>query len=193
MLFCSRCGHYAADGVATCPACNAPFPTTAGSASSVETARAPRPEVEPPSTFVRFAGPRTIDQGPLLVPPGHVRRLVAFFLDGFLMTAIGAVGVLGVIFVGDLPGLALLLLATAGALAYEPGFIARHGATPGKRLMGMRVVNEDGGPVSLGQSVARWVIKCVFTGMVLPVCVPLVAPQRRALHDLFVSTVVVEA
>jgi uncharacterized RDD family membrane protein YckC len=43
----------------------------------------------------------------------------------------------------------------AAALAYHAAFVARWGATPGKRLCGLRVEARDGGPVGAARALGR--------------------------------------
>jgi len=41
------------------------------------------------------------------------------------------------------------------AVLYEAGFLVRNGATPGKMILGLRVVTPDGGAISWGRGIAR--------------------------------------
>jgi uncharacterized RDD family membrane protein YckC len=83
-------------------------------------------------------------------------------------------------------------------LVYASAMLAYHrGQTVGKQVANVRVLREDGGPVDLGRSVAREVVKAIFalTGIlyVVDVLVPLFHPRNRALHDLIAGTRVVMA
>jgi uncharacterized RDD family membrane protein YckC len=80
----------------------------------------------------------------------------------------------------------------------------RNGQTLGKQLVGIRVVREDGRPVDFGTAVLREaVLKQLALGIassvvpVVPFLVdylwPLIDDRNQALHDLVVSTLVVEA
>ncbi|MFA6002720.1 MAG: RDD family protein [Elusimicrobiota bacterium] len=67
------------------------------------------------------------------------------------------------------------------------------GGTVGKRLMGLRVVRRDGGPLGVLRSLARSVGYFVST----PLCnfgflIALVHPESRTLHDLVSGALVVE-
>jgi uncharacterized RDD family membrane protein YckC len=66
----------------------------------------------------------------------------------------------------------------------------RDGATWGKRLVGVRVVRTDLGPISIQQSILR----CVgYVLSYLPFCAGFLMaafhPEKRALHDLIAGTV----
>jgi uncharacterized RDD family membrane protein YckC len=182
MVFCKRCGNYDATASPVCPKCGAGL-LQAGQESVFSDAR------------YYWAAPETeTDDRPRVsaVPAGHVRRFVAILIDSILLVCIGTAGASAFVFIGGFYGVSIFLIAMALAIAYEPGFIAASGATPGKSAMGLRVVNEYGEPVSLGQSIARWAIKQVFNALVVPLFVPLFSKRRRALHDMVVSTYVVQ-
>jgi len=126
-------------------------------------------------------------------PPGHVRRLAAVLVDGLLLSCFMAVAVYAMTSVNSRgASLAILVLALVLAALYEPVFIAAMGATLGKRIMGLRVVNEYGDPVTVGQSIARWVSKMIFSCFVIPLAAPLFISRRRGLHDIVVSTYVIK-
>lgn len=70
------------------------------------------------------------------------------------------------------------------------------GRTPGRRLVGIRVVNYDGTPLTTGRAFLReGIAKGVLSFFTLPLLLsylwPLWDPHQRALHDLIVSTRVV--
>jgi uncharacterized RDD family membrane protein YckC len=72
------------------------------------------------------------------------------------------------------------------------------GATPGRRLVGIRVVDYDGTPIGVGRAFLReGVTKGILGVLGLPLLAsylwPLWDPHQRALHDLIVSTRVVRA
>jgi uncharacterized RDD family membrane protein YckC len=49
----------------------------------------------------------------------------------------------------------IMLIQLLPWFAVEAALLHLHGTTPGKWLLGIRVINEDGGPLSLGQAVKR--------------------------------------
>lgn len=67
------------------------------------------------------------------------------------------------------------------------------GTTPGKRLVGIRVINEDGFPATLGRMVAReWIGKVISACICGLGYVGIVTDgERRALHDRMVHTYVI--
>jgi uncharacterized RDD family membrane protein YckC len=96
----------------------------------------------------------------------------------------------------------LVFLPVAGA-AYAAVFHVTHGATPGKLWKTLQVVREDGQPVGLGvvllrEGLLKWLVfggAAIFVlGLTLlaNVCSALLANDRRALHDRFASTLVVD-
>ena len=134
------------------------------------------------------------------------RRLVGFVVDWMIMVLIAVilVSVLQVDFeAGDglrLPA-AVLIVQGLVAAAYYIGFTVFRGQTPGKMLIGTRVVMErTAGIPGLGPSVLRWVVPGVF--VFLPgVSVVFMGiygwllfdSRRRGLHDKAAKTVVVRA
>ena len=80
----------------------------------------------------------------------------------------------------------------------------RNGQSPGKQMVGIRVVREDGQPITFGSALLREVVvKMLLFETVgsliflLPTALnylwPLWDEQDRALHDMIVSTRVVQA
>ncbi len=84
-------------------------------------------------------------------------------------------------------------------------FLVRwQGQTPGKRALGLRVVGEDGAPLTFGRAVQRELVAKTFLVGVVTVLTfgigflanylwPLRDPQNRAGHDFFAKTRVVTA
>lgn len=113
--------------------------------------------------------------------------------------------------IADLDTLGGLLMIAAGVwtyFLYAPVFMMRsaqrNGQTPGKQLVGIRVVREDRQPIGYGWALLReLVVKGLLIGAVgswffgIPTLLdylwPLWDEQNRALHDMIVSTRVVEA
>jgi uncharacterized RDD family membrane protein YckC len=77
---------------------------------------------------------------------------------------------------------------------YLAGFHAAHGRTPGKSMLRLRVVDENGQKPILLKSLLRGLI-CVMSFYLygLPLAYAFFNPQRRALHDVMAGTYVVEA
>jgi uncharacterized RDD family membrane protein YckC len=92
-------------------------------------------------------------------------------------------------------GRALLTLGAVDipvAFAYFILFNALRGATPGKRMLGLRIVRLDGSPIGFGQAIGRqfaeWLSKTTLGFGYLLIGL---TPERRALHDLLARTQVI--
>jgi uncharacterized RDD family membrane protein YckC len=90
-------------------------------------------------------------------------------------------------------GLAYLLGIAMGA-TYEGLFISRLGATPGKLVLGLRVVRPDGGKVSLGRAIGRYFAK-MLSAIILGIGYIMAAfdKEKRGLHDIIADTRVIKA
>jgi uncharacterized RDD family membrane protein YckC len=88
---------------------------------------------------------------------------------------------------------ALILFSSVLAFGYETFFVGRFGGTPGKLLLGMRVVRADFTRVTYWRGAVRAFGK-VLSDLTLYVGYVMVAfdPQRRALHDYIADTRVVK-
>ena len=88
----------------------------------------------------------------------------------------------------SLPPLLLLLLSP---LAYCVWFWLKRGATPGKELLGLRVVSQDGSPLRIGQAVLRclgYLLSAIFWLGFIAIAF---RKDRRGWHDDLASTDVV--
>jgi uncharacterized RDD family membrane protein YckC len=133
-----------------------------------------------------------------LVPAGLGSRALAAGIDLGLVLAASAF--VGTMLVAAMPlgGLGLAAAITAAFLikwGWHVYFETRHdGRTPGKRLLGLRVVDGRGLPIGLAQSFVRTVVR-VLDGMPLLyglgglVCQ--VERHRRRLGDLVADTLVI--
>ena len=108
--------------------------------------------------------------------------LVVGFVIGILATALGANVAMGVYY------LLYFFIWWFYHVFFE---LSRWGATPGKKIFGLRVVDEAGGSVTLGQSMIRNILR----GMeIMTPFVPLVAffhPRFQRLGDLAAGSLVV--
>jgi uncharacterized RDD family membrane protein YckC len=125
--------------------------------------------------------------------------VVLAFVPGIVVVAEGGRGA----------GVILLLLAFIWAMfLYAPLFMMRagdrNGQTPGKQILQIRVVRQGGETMDFGWSLLReLIVKGLLIGMIgslflsIPILLdylwPLWDEQNRALHDMVVSTRVVEA
>jgi uncharacterized RDD family membrane protein YckC len=84
------------------------------------------------------------------------------------------------------------LLLIGGSACYEAFFVARSGATIGKKALGLKVVMQDGGPVSLGRAFGRFFAK-MLSAIPLDLGFIMVGfdAEKRGLHDYICSTRVI--
>lgn len=76
--------------------------------------------------------------------------------------------------------------------AYVVGFHGALGATPGKLLLGLRVVQLDGEPLGFPRAIARFFAELVSVSAVgVGYLLASLHPERRALHDLVAGTRVI--
>jgi uncharacterized RDD family membrane protein YckC len=87
------------------------------------------------------------------------------------------------------------LIGMAAGWAYHVLFIGLKGATPGKMLLGMRVVDRQGGRPSLGTAFVREVPGKIVSGLVLGLGYIWVAfdGRKQGWHDKMAGTYVVRA
>jgi uncharacterized RDD family membrane protein YckC len=143
----------------------------------------------------------------------HGARLVAYILDGLILT----VAFLVAFFIGTITLFAgssidwtnvedstmdpaavggfvvLIIVFVVVSIAYFPFFWARGGQTPGMRPFGLRVVRDrDGGRIGWGAAILRligmYVASVVFY---LGFIWILIDKRRRGWHDLIAGTVVI--
>lgn len=86
------------------------------------------------------------------------------------------------------------LIQIAMAACYEAFFIAKLAATPGKLVIGVKVVRPDGSAVSLGRAFGRYFAK-MLSGFILFIGFIMVGfdSQKRGLHDMICDTRVVKS
>ncbi len=132
-------------------------------------------------------------------------RFVAYLIDA-LIVGFASVAVQAIL----LPGLRLSTRSSLGAgaialvgiayivgvaiaAAYEGLFVYKFGATPGKMVLGLRVVRPDGGPVSLGRAIGRYFAK-LLSAIILLIGFIMAGfdREKRGLHDILVDTRVIK-
>lgn len=120
---------------------------------------------------------------------------VAFWAIGLVIGALTGGLVSGGFELTGIPALVAMLAYLAVGLGYFIGLEARDGRTLGKRLLGLRVVNEDGTPIGTGASVVRNVLRIVdglFFYAVGAVSI-LLSGKKQRLGDHVADTVVVRS
>jgi uncharacterized RDD family membrane protein YckC len=193
--FCSECGRsFPASSLATigtaavCPDCK-PFylrRIQAGGAQPI------------PAPAVRYAG--------------FWIRFLAIIIDGFIIGAINFVltmpfrmttmfhimngventpGALATVF--GMLGLSIVI-GVVLVLAYNAYFVSKSGATPGKMVLGLKIIRPDGSGISVGRAIGRYFAQ-ILSGMILYIGFIIAAfdSQKRALHDHLADTRVIYA
>ena len=158
---------------------------------------APMPVAAPPAYFG--------DEAPIEgEPAGFWIRFVAYLIDSIIISVLmgiiwvpttfltmrsamseGGPGPLAAI----LPFLAFLLTMTA-SLGYVLWFWANRGATPGKKMMGLKIVREDGEePLGWGTAFMR-LVGYMVSGFILYIGFLMIAfnPDKMGLHDKIAKT-----
>jgi uncharacterized RDD family membrane protein YckC len=131
---------------------------------------------------------------------GFFTRLVAFLIDAFVIAvAVGAVTVVSR-FVGDflrVSGSSLVVLQLVTVLVAAGIYIGYYlllwtlgGVTIGKRIMGLIIVGTDGGRVTFGMALRRYVGYYLSAFMLLGYFWVILDPRRQAWHDKLGSTLV---
>jgi uncharacterized RDD family membrane protein YckC len=140
---------------------------------------------------------------------GFVTRLVAYVIDGLILT--GIMSLVGMVITWALNTLGLTdWFATAGtaqlvaasliivavasiSIFYNIGFWMLAGQTPGKRIMGVRIVRTDGGRLRWGNAVRRqvgyWISNLLWLGYLWI----LLDNRRQGWHDKLAGTIVVHS
>ena len=143
-----------------------------------------------------------------------LQRLIAFIIDAVLTnlpTLVGVVALVFAVIVGTDNGASFLILLTTAlaSLAILFGyfvwwlFALRRGQTPGKQVVGIRVIRDDGSPSDWGYTFVReFVIKFLVGGVLSGMTGgiywmvdhlwPLFDENLQTLHDKMVSTIVVQ-
>jgi uncharacterized RDD family membrane protein YckC len=142
-------------------------------------------------------------------------RLAAYLLDGLillvpviLLTVIIVAIAAGSDTAGWVTGILGFLAYLVVAFLYSPLLMARegphNGQTWGKQALGIRVIRDAGEPMSFGWAALREIVIKAFAVGVASSIIPLIPwflnffwplwdDQNRALHDMIVSTHVVQA
>ena len=124
---------------------------------------------------------------------GFWGRFVASLLDSIILSIIG--WILGFI-LSFLPfwfGTAISIGYAIGSIVYYPGFWVWKGATPGKTMMGVKIVKADGSPIGIGRAIARY-FSYFISIITLGAGYLMIAwdSKKQGLHDKIAGTYVVE-
>jgi len=153
-------------------------------------------------------------QAPAAVYAGFWIRFVAYLIDAVILGVVGIIiqtAIVGSaltlprplpgspISAADL-GVSLGLIGLASLInmvlggCYEGFFLSRFGATPGKMVLGLRVVRPDGTRLSFGRAFGRFFAKAL-SGLILCIGYIMIAfdSQKRGLHDMICETRVIKS
>ena len=127
---------------------------------------------------------------------GHLQRIGAFAIDLAILTAAGAAIALSAEFLAGSDPVTVPLLSAFQLLMpwfyYAAMESSSRGATIGKMILGIRVVDADGYTPTFGRAALRAIPKCL--PLLWPGYLAAVFTQRRqAFHDLIAKTLVVRA
>ena len=182
---------------APAPMAGRPAPAPPASGRQAPMPPAPAPAPAPPAYFG--------DEAPIEgEPAGFWIRFAAYLIDSIIISVL-----MGIIWVpttfltmrsamsesGPGPLAAILpflafLLSMAASLGYVLWFWATKGATPGKKMLGLRIVREDGEePLGWGTAFMR-LVGYMVSGFILNIGFLMIAfnPDKMGLHDKIAKT-----
>jgi uncharacterized RDD family membrane protein YckC len=115
-------------------------------------------------------------------------RFLAVFIDGLILIIPNIV--ISAIAAGDIG--AVFVLQFLLNAAYVVGFWTANGATPGKMLMGLQITRRDGGEISAGTAIARY-LGYFLSSITLGIGYLMIAfsREKRGLHDRVADTIVI--
>lgn len=154
----------------------------------------------PAQATLRSRRPATHNED--IVYAGFWKRAAAAIVDGILVWIIGSLGgeALGTL-LGDLAGggklavamMVLLVTLTLQVCYYAFFHASFNAATPGKMLIGIKVVRSDGETISFLRAVARY-FATIPSGILLGIGYLMAGftARKQALHDMICDTVVVD-
>ena len=111
-------------------------------------------------------------------PASFGQRLIAVLIDFGIVLAMFVPAVIVVFIVGRISGILgalvgiVLYLAVFGAALYMYiGNIGTTGQTPGKRMQGVQIVDDNGGILGMGDAAIRYIVSVIFNSIIcgLPV------------------------
>lgn len=118
---------------------------------------------------------------------GFWTRLWAFIIDVIIINIISfVIGLLAFFLIGKI----FLILIP---IVYTIWFWKIHGQTPGKMLLGIKILRLDGSPLGVGGAISRY-IGYIISTIIAYIGFIVIAfhPKKQGLHDLIAQTIVVE-
>ena len=130
-----------------------------------------------------------------LIPAGPVPRVLAYCIDLLIRTAVLAPIAIGLGFAGNF-GTGIILIISFLLEWFYPVFFEmfNHGTTPGKKAMGLWVVQDDGTPIQWESSMLRNILRAAdfFPMFYMGGMISMAATKQfKRLGDLAAGTLVV--
>lgn len=130
-----------------------------------------------------------------LRPAGVIVRFYAFLVDWAIRLVMLYAAAIGLMFTGEI-GFAFWLILLFALEWFYPTFfeLQAAGASPGKRVFGLKVVMDNGLPVTAGASITRNLLRAADLlpfGYGFAIVCMLVRPDCKRLGDLAAGTMVV--
>lgn len=189
---CNKCGLDVPSSYLKCPSCSFVFPKSVGVSG-----HAPVQPITAQSTH-RVSGASNLPSGLALASISS--RFAAILIDGLLIIIpaglLGAaIGLWGTFF-DDSESTTALKAQMVGYLVwilYEAVFLSGPWmATPGKKLLSIKVVDLRGNPISfwraVGRSAGQFLSSIFFIGYIMA----FFTKDKQALHDLMAGTLVIK-
>ncbi len=213
---CPACGFVSFDSLPACKRCGTEFPRV-GMTTAVPLSRPAdlRPALDNEGAVASQesipapGAERPVDARPAEPerPGGFWLRAVAFLVDAFVVTlfSLGGTMLLGMaVQVGGifsstseaglewLNRIASTVLVWLIILCYFTLFVGCCGQTPGKMLLGLRIMRPNGQRIGYGRSFARWIAQCLaLLPLGLGFLMIAFSRRKRGLHDKLAGTMVV--
>lgn len=188
-MTCTNCQSDNQGDVQFCRSCG----TKLQAKTEANLATTPSPQVEPP----------TMESKSSLVYATFFQRLVASIIDGVITGLLGFVFgfVLGLITaIIGLDETTTMLLSFIGGVILGWLYYAKMESSPkqatfGKALLGIKVTNLEGQPVSFGQATGRYFGKIISGSLTLGIGYLTIAftAKKQGFHDMIAGTVVVKS
>ncbi|MFO7918109.1 MAG: RDD family protein [Anaerolineae bacterium] len=199
---CPQCGHSVSPEAKFCPNCGhalspspAPNPSQP-SRQSTPAAPPPPPAAAPPPPPPRDAGERP----PVFEYRGVLPRFGAALVDGLIMGLLGSAagylvsaGMISNIAQGPETLTTVYVLISLLGIIYQVGFEAS-GGTPGKKILGMHIVDKEGNKPGLGKSIIRNLLRIIDTlpfAYLLGIILVASSEKKQRLGDRAAGTYVV--
>jgi len=119
---------------------------------------------------------------------GFWRRFVAWIIDGILLGAVSGI----LMFIISAQQTASWLGSVIG-IVYIVGFWTWRGQTPGKMVMGVKIIKTDGSPIGIGRAILRY-IGYLVSAIIIFIGYLMIAwdGRKQGLHDKIAGTYVVK-